>query len=250
MSRRLSPFVDAVIVDLDDTLYPQADFLDAAWDAVARTAGEHGAPSADVRIALHEVAAKGSDRGQIIDRAMSSWPTVPTASLVAAFYKAVPDRLWLYPGARPALAELRHRSRLALVSDGNVSLQRSKLAALGLAGIFDVIVWTDLWGRTLRKPHPFGMLLAAAHMGTRPSRVVVIGDRPDKDVTAALDSGMLAIRVTTGEYRHDPSPEGTWLTVPTFADAVQAVLPHLPSRLRRHQIERRGLQNDQLSRVT
>jgi FMN phosphatase YigB (HAD superfamily) len=249
MTRRAVPHVDAVILDLDDTLYPQSAFLSAAWDAVADVAARHGAPRLLVREALSMAAAGGSDKGGIIDRALTPWPDVPIPPLLDAFLTSTPPRLPLYPHAADALHRLRERVPVALVSDGDVPLQRAKLAALRLGGGFDVIVWTDLWGRAMRKPQPFGFLLAAAHLQTPRARIAVIGDRPDKDVAGAVSCGMLAVRVRTGEYSPEPSPNETWLTAPTFADAVSDLVKHLPRRSRRHQIERGGLEHDELARV-
>jgi putative hydrolase of the HAD superfamily len=221
--------VHGVLVDLDDTVYPQAEFLDAAWQAVAECGVEFGLDRAALLTALRRAAAAGSDRGGIIDRALASMGAseLPVAAFLAAFRSACPARLTSYPGVPEALAELRRRVPIALISDGDVPGQQRKLAALGLADAFDFIVFSDRWGREFRKPHPRPFQAALRELTIPAKLAVMIGDRPDKDIAGALAADVRAIRVRTGEYSASPDHPATWLCADTFADAARAVLPHL-----------------------
>ncbi len=99
-------------------------------------------------------------------------------------------------GTRPEII------KLALVTDGDPPLQAAKLAALGLAGRFAVVVYCDeLGGRSARKPATAPFLAALEALGVSASRAVYVGDRPDKDVAGATAAGMRAVRVLTGEDR-------------------------------------------------
>lgn len=226
--------VHAVLVDLDDTLYPQARYLDLAWAAVAERGGRLGLDPDALLAALRADAAGGSARGGIIDRAVERVGGPPGAAvvpeLVAAFRAFVPARLPVYPGVLDAIAELRARVPVALVSDGEVVGQRRKLTALGLDDAFDVVVLSDRWGRAYRKPHPRPFRAALGDLGVPGRCAVMIGDRPDKDVTGALDAGIRAVRVGTGEYAHRPDHPETWFRAETFADAVAGMLPQLARR--------------------
>jgi HAD superfamily hydrolase (TIGR01509 family) len=78
--------------------------------------------------------------------------------------------------------------RTALVSDYPA---RRKLEALGASRLFDVVVASgEPNGPTRLKPHPSGVLNAAAALGVDPARCLVIGDRPDADGKAAAAAGM------------------------------------------------------------
>lgn len=223
--------VHGVLVDLDDTLYPQAEFLDAAWQAVAERGTEYGLDRAALLTELHRVAAEGSDRGGIIDRALAfiGAAELPISVFLTAFRDTCPVRLTPYPGVGEALAQLRRRVPIALISDGEVAGQQRKLAALGLAEAFDLVVFSDRWGREFRKPHPRPFLAALGGLAIPAELAVMIGDRPDKDVAGALAAGVRAIRIRTGEYSTRPNHPPAWLCVDTFVDAVTAVLPHLPA---------------------
>lgn len=127
-----------------------------------------------------------------------------------------------------ALRELRSRVPVAVITDGAVAGQRAKLAALELEMAFDAVVLSDGWGREFRKPHPRPFRTALALLGVDAAHAVMIGDRPDKDIGGAARVGIRGIRVRTGEYRSRAEHPGTWASVRTFADAVDAVRSRLP----------------------
>jgi putative hydrolase of the HAD superfamily len=78
--------------------------------------------------------------------------------------------------------------RLALVSDYPA---RRKLAALGCADLFEVIVANgEEGGPRWLKPDPDGFLSAAGRLGIAPERCLVLGDRPEADGEAARRAGM------------------------------------------------------------
>lgn len=220
----------AVVVDLDDTVYPQAAYLYGAARAVGRAGAAAGLDQVQLSRALRSELVAGSDTGGTIDRALFACG-VPSAlaaavlpDLVAAFTGYRPRRLPLYVGAAAALAALRGRFPLACLTDGNPVIQRAKLAATGVAAVFRTVVITDEWGgRAARKPHPDGLRRVAAALGVAPADMVVVGDRPGKDMAIAAALGARSIRVCTGEYADSPD------TPP--ATAVVADLPAAASLL-------------------
>ncbi len=213
--------ISAVLFDLDDTLFEQREWLAGAWTAVAEAPGAPRGPA--FYEALVTIAAEGSDRGQIIDRALEhvGAEDVAIEPLVSAFRRWTPDALTPYPGAREAVDALRARVPVALVSDGDPGLQRHKLSALAMAHAFDAVVLSDELGRSFRKPHPAPFLTAARLLGVDPSCCVMVGDRPDKDVCGALAAGLIGtVRVRTGEYALQPDGAGCLTSVPDIAAAA------------------------------
>jgi putative hydrolase of the HAD superfamily len=214
--------IRAVLFDLDDTLYDQRAWLAGAWGMVAGTATAYGVPPAELAAALGEIAAEGSDRGRIIDRALErmGWAGVPVEPLVRAFRSHAPGRLSCFPGVPAALAQLRARCPIGLVTDGDPGIQRAKLTALDLGDAFGVIVFSDELGRQYRKPHPAPFQAALAALGVGPGEALFVGDRPDKDVAGAAAAGMACIRVLTGEYAGLPDAVAPLVRVSGVADAV------------------------------
>jgi putative hydrolase of the HAD superfamily len=218
--------IRAALVDLDDTLYPQSAFLAETWAAVARAAARHGVEQAPFEASLHRIAAEGSGRGGIIDRALEQVGRgdVQAGPLVDAFRSVAPRALPCYPGAKRALARLRGLIPVALITDGDPKGQRAKLRALGLLQAFDGLVLSDEFGREFRKPHPRPFQTGLELLGAAPAEAVMIGDRPDKDVAGAAAVGLRAIRVRTGEYAEQPDIPAPWRTAATFVDAVELVV--------------------------
>src|SRR4051812_16662498 len=179
--------VRAILFDLDDTLFEQASWLVGAWGEGARAAEAEAVDRARFLGALHRVCAGGSDRGEIIDRALAlvGRSDVAVAPLLSAFRACAPSQLAPYPGVTDALGSLRGRVALGLVADGDPGIQRVKLRALGLDSMFDVVVFGDELGREHRKPSPVGLLTALVALGAEPSCAIAIGDRPGTDVAAA-----------------------------------------------------------------
>jgi len=220
-----------VVIDLDDTLYPHVAYLDAAAAAVGAAADASGLNGTAVAAALRTQLHAGSDRGGTIDRALAACGvpreaiTAVLPRLLAAFTAYQPDELPLYPGTREALDALRARYPLVCLTDGSPALQRAKLAATGLAEAFDAVVITDeLGGRPARKPHPCGLRHAAELLGRPVEELVVVGDRPGKDVAIAVAAGARSIRVTTGEYADAPDSPPATAVADSFATAADLLL--------------------------
>jgi putative hydrolase of the HAD superfamily len=214
-----------VCFDLDDTLSPQAPWLHGAWRAVAARAARDGVDEAALFEALVGIAAEGSDRGRIIDRALEQVGAADRAvgPLLDAFRGYRPTTLDPYPGVGPAVERLAARVPLGLVSDGDPAIQQAKLDALGLAGVFSAVVWSDEHGREHRKPDPLPFRLAVERLGVDARDTVFIGDRPEKDVRGAAAAGLAPIRVRTGEWSSHPDLPDAWAVVDTACDACALV---------------------------
>jgi putative hydrolase of the HAD superfamily len=226
----------AVVVDLDDTLYPQADYLSGAAVAVAAAAGRLGLDPGAVERAFRAELAAGSDRPGTIDRALLATgvpaPAVPdlVPALVAAFTRHAPARLDPFPGVEDALRALADAAPLACLTDGNPAIQDAKVAATGLGPLFGAVVVTDrLGGREARKPRPGGLLAVAERLGVPADRMLVIGDRPAKDVAVAAAVGARAIRVRQGEHAGAPDLPRAWAVTDSFPAAAGIALGALAS---------------------
>jgi FMN phosphatase YigB (HAD superfamily) len=220
-----------VVVDLDDTLFPQAEYLAGAARAVGHEATALGLDGDAVHAALVAELAAGSDTGGTIDRSLlaagvreADLPGL-VPPLVAAFTRHTPGRLTPYPGAVEALRALRDALPLACLTDGNPAIQEAKLAATGLDALLPVVVVTDaLGGRALRKPHPAGLRAAADRLGVPAERLLVIGDRPAKDVAVAAALGARAVRVRQGEHAGAPDRPAAWAVTDSFPAAAALAL--------------------------
>ena len=224
-----------VVVDLDDTLYPQAEYLAGAAAAVGRAATGLGLDGDAVTAALTARLAAGSDTGGTIDGALLAVGTAEAhlpelvPPLVAAFTGHEPARLTPYPGVAAALTALCEAAPLGCLTDGNPAIQAAKIAAVGLPELSEVVVTDVLGGRAFRKPHPAGLTTLAERMGVPVDRLLVIGDRPGKDVAVAAAVGARSIRIRQGEYAAAPDAPQAWAVVDSFPAAAELALGVLAS---------------------
>ena len=196
---------EAILFDLDDTLYPERAFVLSGFKAVASWAEMHlGVPQAQGLAELIELFG-ARDRGHTFDTWLESHGKLhkdTVACLVEIYREHTPD-IVPYPEALALLEELRSNYKLGLISDGYLAVQRRKLAALRVANYFDTVVFSDEWGREAWKPalRPFEEALGRLDV-VFPARTLYIGDNPRKDFYGARRLGMKTIRVrhTEGIY--------------------------------------------------
>ena len=189
----------AVVLDLDDTLYPEAAFVRSGFRAVADWASERtGVPAEEAEaelVALFE----GGVRGDTFDQwvaARGIGDRVAVDDLVAAYRAHAPD-IAPDPAAAALLRGLRAEgAALGLLSDGDPGIQGRKLNALGLRDAFDAVVVTGELGAGAGKPSPRGYVEVLRRLGGIPSKeAVYVSDNPAKDFLGARRAGMRSVRV-------------------------------------------------------
>lgn len=200
----------AIIFDLDDTLYPERDYVLSGFRAVSRWVEEHlGIPAQSAYDELSRLFREGV-RGDTFNRWLRSHnlQAEPWVPQLVAVYREHEPTLESFPGVPALLWSLRRRYRLGLVSDGYLKVQQGKLNALKLGHHFDAIVFSDEYGPDAWKPStkPFKMVLGRLRI--KPSRAVYVADNPKKDFLGARKAGMFTVRVRVecGLYR-DLEPE-------------------------------------------
>jgi HAD superfamily hydrolase (TIGR01549 family) len=104
------------------------------------------------------------------------------------------DRL---PGCRPVLRTLGARYRLGVVTNGIDQVQRSRLAASGLAPLFETVVTSE--GCGYAKPDPRILHVALDTLRVSPRHAVYVGDDPAVDGAAARAAGLPFVWMDRGD---------------------------------------------------
>ena len=94
------------------------------------------------------------------------------------------------------LSALRRRYRLGVVTNGIDRVQRARLAASGLAPLFDVVVTSQ--GCGFAKPDPRILHVALAALDTPARHAVYVGDDPTTDGAAARAAGVRFVWMENG----------------------------------------------------
>jgi putative hydrolase of the HAD superfamily len=216
----------AVVFDLDDTLFDcLGQCVGAAHREAARAMVEAGARATVEEVLEARLALAGMPGTDLDDAVAATFRSVQPVKVAEAgrraFLERDPGALVPFPFAHDLLRRVRAHARTVLLSVGHPATQRKKLRALGLEGAFDEVMIEDA-----SVPHAKEHLLETwrAKSGLAPRDVLVVGDRPDGEIAAALRLGMRALRVRGGEFAARATPDG----VPEAADA-RGVLAYFPS---------------------
>jgi putative hydrolase of the HAD superfamily len=187
--------VRVVVLDLDDTLYLEREYVRSGFHAV----GAHVARLTGVRgfgercWAMFEAGHRGSTFDVVVTELGLD---VPPSSLVDEYRRHEPT-IRLLPDAERFLSKMTGDVPMAVLTDGAPASQRAKIRALGLEDLVDHIVVTDeLGGVHLRKPHPAGFeAVMAAFPDVEPREFTYLADNPGKDLRGALDAGWCFLRI-------------------------------------------------------
>jgi putative hydrolase of the HAD superfamily len=139
--------VHAVLFDLDNTLYPEAEFVRSGFTAVANFL--HDRFDVDAATATAQMEARLDDRGreEVFDWLVDQLDWRSTLGALVHVYRIHGSRLAPFPDATEGLTELRRRGILSdLVSEVTSGVQRGKVAGLGLYDFMATVVVTDELG--------------------------------------------------------------------------------------------------------
>jgi putative hydrolase of the HAD superfamily len=222
-----------LVFDLDDTLYPEWEYVRSGFLAVAAFIENERGVSRE-RTYAELLACFSADRTA---RCFDEWLDVQGLARSAllepmlAAYREHQPALRLFCDARWALGRFAEQYRLALLTDGRSGTQRNKIAALEIAPAFEQILVSDELGQDFRKPGERGLVTLLERLGVPPAQAVYVADNPAKDFVGPRRLGMATVRVRRrcGLYRDAEAPDAEHLpdaeTVTLFG--LTALLPRL-----------------------
>jgi putative hydrolase of the HAD superfamily len=192
-----------LVFDLDDTLYPERQFALSGFRAAERwAAAELGVEGlAQDMTRLLDAGHLGELFRLALAERLPEHSPEHLAGLLEAYRNHEPI-LDLFEDAAWALGNFAQHAKLAMITDGTHHMQARKVAALGIAGSFQEIVYTHaLGGRAFSKPHPRSYEIVEQALGGEASGLVYIGDNPAKDFIVPNARGWLSIMVERPGHR-------------------------------------------------
>jgi putative hydrolase of the HAD superfamily len=191
------------VFDLDDTLFPESEFVQSGFRAVDAWLQE----TWDTKGFFEKASAQfeAGTRGNIFDQVLRELCVPAGAELVRQMVEVYRDhspRINLFPDARWALDQLSGVCQLGLITDGYLRVQQRKVAALGISKRFASIVYSDLHGHEAWKPSPLPYQQVTRELGCNPDECVYIADNPAKDFITARKLNWLTIRVRRPDGEH------------------------------------------------
>ncbi len=214
--------IKGVIFDLDDTLYPEKEYVKSGYRAVAEYLGR-----GEYTERLWEFFEDGKPA---IDELLKEIGRENDKERCLSVYRGHVPSIHLYEGVSELLSALKSRGvKLGMITDGRPEGQRAKIRALGLYKVFDDIVITDeLGGVQFRKPCDIAFRILQRCWRLHPEEMVYVGDNSAKDFQAPGQLGMKSVyfRNRDGLYPPSGKEQGNryWIQAETMKDMGEQLL--------------------------
>jgi putative hydrolase of the HAD superfamily len=193
----MTPKSTGLILNLDDTLYPERQFVRSGFRAVAAEVERRFNVPAPAALGTLLQALRAGGRSRALQVLCLHYDLPPTL---------VPDLVDVIRAHRPTLrmpvdsATLLARARaqgwrLGVLTNGLPEVQARKVQALGLAARVDTVVYAQEWGSGRGKPERDAFDVIRARLGTIPRLTVFVGDDPWCDMVGARTAGQHSILI-------------------------------------------------------
>lgn len=187
--------LQAIIFDLDDTLYSEKDYVLSGYHQISRLFPGHEQEIFDqLRTAFEEK----KNAIDVMLQAQDMYSDEMKKKCLRIYRYQQPD-IRLYDGVAELLAELRREGfKLGLLTDGRVEGQWAKIDVLGLRDLFDEIIVTDEQAghgdvMKFRKPNSICFEIMQRRLGIPFEKMAYVGDNLKKDFQAPQALGMKCI---------------------------------------------------------
>lgn len=205
--------IRAVVFDLDDTLYPEVEYVRSGYRVVAAAlARGEWDPSRIYDLLWQEF--ESGDRRRVFNavlRHIGKEDSPEEITRLVEIYRQHRPELTLDRKVREILETLKAQCKLGLVTDGFLPAQKLKVQALDLSSHFDAICYTEELGREYWKPAPKAFEMMSRTLQCNPQHCVYVADNPAKDFIAPNQLGWQSIQLQCDWQIHKDKtapPEG------------------------------------------
>lgn len=194
----------AVIFDLDDTLYPEIDYVISGFRVTANYI------SLKLKVEYEEVFNKllalfKQNRNNVFNRFLEPYNVDEKFidECIKLYRNHFPD-IKLNEEAQVILQLLKKNEfKIGIITDGRPEGQRNKIKALELERYCDSIIITDeLGGIEYRKPSEIPYKKIFEQLNVEAREAIYVGDNPVKDFITANKLGMFTIMVKNSNSIH------------------------------------------------
>ncbi len=189
--------IQAVIFDMDDTLFPERQFAFSGFLAVAEA---FQSQLGDVLTATSKMCAMFDtpDRRRVFNSILEHCgqsEDQDTIEKMVATYRGHVPKINLFEDANRALDRLKGKFKLGVITDGPLTMQQGKVEALGLRDMVDEVILTAELGEGLGKPHPKAFELMAERLGVGHEACVYVADNASKDFVGPNGLGWTTVQI-------------------------------------------------------
>ena len=182
--------IEAVIFDLDDTLYGEKEYVRSGFRFVAEKLSETNPELTGVENRLWSAFENGKPA---FDEVLGDKAALKKQCI--EWYRNHKPDVHLYAGVKEMLERLKMSGKkIGIITDGRPEGQRAKLEVLGLENLVDEIIVTDeLGGIQFRKPCDIAFRIMQKKLNTPFEKMAYVGDNSKKDFVAPQALNMMSV---------------------------------------------------------
>ena len=172
--------IKIVVFDLDDTLYPEKDYVLSGFKAVSKEFSDQNLETNFFKLSS-QLFSEGK-RGNIFNLALNHLEIPYDNNYIQKLlqvYRRHKPTIHLFEDAHWAINFFRHKE-LAIITDGYYESQLAKVSALNIKNKFSKIIFTDYFGREFWKPHIFAYKKIMTTFDCEGPSCLYIGDKSDE----------------------------------------------------------------------
>ena len=190
--------LNALVFDLDDTLYPEIDYVRSGFVVVSGLLEKlYGLQKEDSYKELMETfygGIRGKNFNAFLDGRGLDYSEDVIIELVGAYREHKP-KITLPEVSKRTLVSLSEKGfKLGLLTDGFLEAQKKKVESLGLKSFLDAIVYSDMLGKEYWKPNARPFVEITRMLEVSGKECSYVADNPEKDFKGAKECGMLGIQ--------------------------------------------------------
>ncbi|HEY9661155.1 MAG TPA: HAD family hydrolase [Allocoleopsis sp.] len=185
-----------LVFDLDDTLFPEHQFVLSGFQAVSEWLyHQYGITN------FFETAWKLFQTGQrvkIFNQALDDLCIAHEPEFIqdlVSIYRQHQPKISLHEDARWVFDYFKTDKKFGLITNGGLITQQNKVEVLGIASRFSSIIYCGEFASEYWKPSPYPYLKMMESTGCDGSEHVYVGDHPGKDFIAAKTLGWTTVRI-------------------------------------------------------
>lgn len=206
--------IKAVVFDLDDTLYPEIEYVKSGFYAVGKEIEKHFKISNADKVLFEYFSQDSRDVYGRVLRDFGIAFTQADIDRLVDIYRTHTPELTLPKETSDVLSKLGGSFKLGIITDGRPYQQHAKIEALGLKSLVDGIIITDeLGGVEFRKPNPAAFIKMCGLLNILPEEMIYVGDNPKKDFAIKKYLPIKTVHLISGgiyakeEYACDIGPD-------------------------------------------
>lgn len=224
LMKKRSNKVEAIVFDLDNTLYDSKQYFVGSFKEIAHYVSKKHKVS--YRKSYHLLTSiwknKSSMYSFLFDDFLEQLKLYENPKKLVKIFNSYSGKIKPFSDTIPTIKKLKGKGyKMGLITDGNISRQKRKIKKLELEDCFDCIIFTK---KLKPKPSVKPYFILLQRLKLKPSEVVYVGDNPNLDFSGAKKVGLKTVRVARGEFSKIPDTNNIDCSIDRLKELLRFLL--------------------------